>query len=303
MNVSKEDIEYLVKNKLVTFRPSTTYPELSVLKYSRKVFYDQKWNEHPLLVNARGMVIDQDMNIVCFPFTKVFNRGENSEADIPGDSDVMLVRKVNGFLGAVTYNEKYGWIYSTTGSLDSDFVQYIKDKVNPIKNRLRPVNGATYLFEIVHESDPHIIVEEPGAYLIGLREPDGSMVDEFTLDIISSTMIGIKRPESQVVRMREVNSILKTCQHEGFMVIEMKDEEQTGKIIKMKSPFYLVRKMIARKQDLNAALVNAEKVKQNLEEELYCIVDAVRDNKEMVQAMDEQARLQFMTDALMKGFA
>ena len=87
------------------------------------------------------------------------------------------------------------------------------------------------------------------------------------------------------------------------MVIELDahTHQQTGNVIKMKSPYYLVRKMIARKADIEKGLANAEKLKHTLEEELYCVIDAVRDNKDLVQCMTESERLEFMTQALLKS--
>ena len=303
MNITKQDIESLIVKKLISIRRSTNYPELSVIKYARKVFYDNLWETDALLLEARGLVVDDDLNIIVHPFSKIFNRGENG-ADIPGECFVRIVRKVNGFMGAVTYSAKHGWIFSTTGSLDSDFVQYIKDYVDPVKYGMNAVDGQTYLFEICHPSDPHIVEEEHGAYLIGIRMPNGDMVDELTLGWVAAELAeyGIKRPWTDIVKMRVVNDILKSCQHEGFMVIELGDNYvQTKNVIKMKSPYYLVRKMIARKADIEKGLANAEKLKHTLEEELYCVIDAVRDNKDLVQMMNEEERLAFMTEALLKG--
>lgn len=302
MNITKQDIESLIVKKLISIRRSTNYPELSVIKYARKVFYDNLWETDALLLEARGLVVDDDLNIIVHPFSKIFNRGENG-ADIPGECFVRIVRKVNGFMGAVTYSAKHGWIFSTTGSLDSDFVQYIKDYVDPVKYGMNAVDGQTYLFEICHPSDPHIVEEEHGAYLIGIRMPNGDMVDELTLGWVAAELAeyGIKRPWTDIVKMRVVNDILKSCQHEGFMVIELGDNYvQTKNVIKMKSPYYLVRKMIARKADIEKGLANAEKLKHTLEEELYCVIDAVRDNKDLVQMMNEEERLAFMTEALLK---
>lgn len=301
--ISKATIDFLMSEKLITMKQSASNPDLYVVKYSRKVFYDNLWNKHEALKYCRGLVIDKDYNVIVFPFEKVYNRGENG-ADIPGECFVRIVRKVNGFMGAVTYSAKHGWIFSTTGSLDSDFVQYIKDYVDPVKYGMNAVDGQTYLFEICHPSDPHIVEEEHGAYLIGIRMPNGDMVDELTLGWVAAELAeyGIKRPWTDIVKMRVVNDILKSCQHEGFMVIELGDNYvQTKNVIKMKSPYYLVRKMIARKADIEKGLANAEKLKHTLEEELYCVIDAVRDNKDLVQMMNEEERLAFMTEALLKG--
>jgi len=51
--------------------------KLKVVKYARKVFYDNLWEVHPLLKECRGLVLDLDNNVVAHPFTKVFNIGEN----------------------------------------------------------------------------------------------------------------------------------------------------------------------------------------------------------------------------------
>ena len=70
---------------------------LSVFKYTREVFYKALWNEDPLLLEARGMVLDDDGNKVIWPFTKVFNHHENgTELDL--DTVVVAPRKVNGFM-------------------------------------------------------------------------------------------------------------------------------------------------------------------------------------------------------------
>lgn len=67
--------EHLVNQGLVKEKK---YPNgLRVFKYSRKVFYDALWNTDPLLLEARGMVLDADGNKVMWPFTKVFNFKEN----------------------------------------------------------------------------------------------------------------------------------------------------------------------------------------------------------------------------------
>lgn len=300
MKIDKDTLQQLINDKLITVKQSTNYPMLSVIKYTRRVFYDALWDKNPLLKDARGLIIDSDYNVVVRPFEKVFNRGETQDADIHGDSHVLCVHKMNGFLGVVTFHKDYGWLYSTTGSLDSPYVDLIRDYIQPIEVDLSEVHGITYLFEICHPSDPHIVQETHGAYWIGLRHPSGTMADESALDIYVDEINGVMRPKSFVCKMREVNEHLKSCRHEGFMVHELNELTQTGKIIKMKSPFYLLRKMIARKKDLDKALNNSKLVKEKIEEELYCIVDAVVANKELVQNMDEQKRLQFMTDVLLK---
>ena len=76
----KFHVEGLVEQGLVkkkTYKDGE-FSGLSVLKYSRKVFYDNLWNKDKRLLDCRGMVVDSDDNIVVWPFTKVFNLYENN---------------------------------------------------------------------------------------------------------------------------------------------------------------------------------------------------------------------------------
>ena len=116
--------EWLEANKsLVTMKESKNYPGLFVIKYKNKVFYDNLWT--PELQQCRGLVLDAHYNVVVRPFDKIFNYMENGTT-FDRDDVVTYTRKVNGFMGAMTYSEDHGYIYSTTGSLDSDFALLVK---------------------------------------------------------------------------------------------------------------------------------------------------------------------------------
>lgn len=79
----------LVDKGLVTSR---YYPDLGlkIYKYARKVFYNNLWHLSPRLLECRGIVVGNEGNVVAWPFTKVFNLGENS-TNLP-DSKLVLLR-------------------------------------------------------------------------------------------------------------------------------------------------------------------------------------------------------------------
>ena len=64
--------------QLVQVRQSVRYPKLSVIKYKKRVFYDNLWND--ILEECRGLVVDADFNIVSRPFTKIYNYGVEKRA-------------------------------------------------------------------------------------------------------------------------------------------------------------------------------------------------------------------------------
>jgi hypothetical protein len=228
--------------------------------------------------------VDKDWNVIVRPFAKIFNRFEN-DTNIPDDEVVIAVRKINGFLGCATYDEKHGLIISTTGSLDSEFAELArKNLLKYVTDSL--ITGATYLFEIVDETDPHIIKEEYGAYLIGIRMhkfQDG-LVSEGMLDNEAKNF-GCLRPDWEVRPFGEVLTDVQMCRHEGYVVY---GKDTT---LKLKSPFYLVKKLFSR--------VNVEKINDTwldtaktwIDEEYYPLVDKIRaDIKYFTTLAPEQRR-------------
>lgn len=282
--------------ELIQRKESTRYPGLFVKKYTRKVFYDNLWHENEELLEARGHVETADGKVVIRPFTKIFNRGENG-TDIDRDEDVIAIRKVNGFMACATYvPEVDEVVVSTTGSLDSDFVGYAERWITKeIKDLIKSFYpDITFIFEIVDPEDPHIVKEEYGAYLLGARlltDPTAytsSVYWEGWLDAMAREL-KVKRPEWKVCKFSEVVAEAKSCFHEGFVVYS------SDTALKIKSPFYLTLKAAARKKDIMS--LN----KQMVDEEFYDLIDHIKANQELFNALDEQARLDYMKNFLLEA--
>ena len=250
------------------------YPNgLSVFKYARKVFYDALWNQNPLLLEARGMVLDDAGNKVIWPFTKVFNYKENGAgSELSTDTKVIAPRKVNGFMAACRY-----WngelIVSTTGTLDSEYATLARSHIEQLGAEALKhyAKVATLLFEICDSSDPHIIEEEAGAYLIGARYMesafDGMMASEAALDQWN-TWLGAKRPEVFRGNFGDLLAMVPECKHEGWMVIDAMTRET---VMKIKSPHYLTKKFLMRMGEKKVDFMFDEPVKfrEWIDEEYY----------------------------------
>lgn len=286
MNNIKEFIEQ--HPDLVRVRPSQKHPGLFVVKYHNRVFYKNLWTRE--LQEMRGLVVDQDWNIVVHPFTKVFNRFERG-VDMPLDTTVEAVHKINGFLGVMTNSSKWGRLYSTTGSLDSDYAVLVENWLGNIQTVPQNIS---WMFEIVDPSDPHIIPEQPGAYLIGARDLiTGNMMTQAELDQHAGNM-GAKRPHHFVAKFGEVVEQCAQCQHEGFLV------SGPGVELKLKSPYYLTKKLFARlsEKKLTGSEFWQKDPKQTLPEEYYSLVDHIQQNQQQFAALDEQQRLTYIRDFL-----
>ena len=303
--------EYLnnFENILFTKKASKQYPELFVLKYRKSVFFDSDWDQ--ALLEMRGTVVDKDNNIVIRPFKKVFNYSElvsqnfnqkgyldKENIKMPKDNDLVYgVTKINGYLGNATYVSSLGKvIYSTTGSLDSDFVVMAEQHLNKYERMFKVLPDKTFAFEIIDESDPHIIKEELGEYFLGLIDvKTGYQFKEKELDMlakVSSDMfnVEIKRPAATgLMTFKELKHQLENVKHEGFMVFNEEDEL----ICKMKSPYYLVSKFIARIESMDKLEKKLAQGKEIFDEEYYPLLDYLNipSNKEKLMALDEQGKL------------
>lgn len=283
----KLDVSDLIERKLVTKKTYTNgiYKGLSVLKYTKKVFYDNLWHLDDRLLECRGAVVDEYWNVIVLPFKKVFNYGENGTTVDP-EREVFAVEKINGFMAAATMTEKYGLIISTTGSLDSSYAQLARKWIEQLEYSDCFLEGETYLFEICDNSDPHI-VEEDGAYLIGIRDHEtGRLYSEFSLYSIAATH-SYKRPKTTRLKFKDIPQ----TEREGFMIRDAATEEV---LCKLKSNHYLSKKAVMRlgRGKVDILFDNPELFKRRVDEEFYPLVDFLSENidKEVFRNYTDQQR-------------
>lgn len=264
---------------------------LFIHKFKRKVFYDNLWDNHPQLIEARGLITDVQDNIIQYPFTKIFNRNENG-IDIPKSHIVLAVDKINGFMAAVTWNNGEVLV-STTGSVNSDFVEMAKEMLplDKMVDGLKTFSSHTFCFEIVHHNDPHIIEEKVGAYLIGARQKkQGSeQWKQLSLDKQAKEW-GVKRPVWFCDLFHNILLDLKDYKREGYVIYDTESDT----VLKLKSPFYLTSKFIARTKRLE--LIFDKCYKQHFEEEFYTLCEFLQKTytKDKFLEIEEQDRLKIV---------
>ena len=153
----------------------------------------------------------------------------------------------------------------------------------------------TFMFECVHRNDPHIVPEAEGMYLLGTRantwnskvSPDPKSLDMF------ADLFGAHRVESFTLRMDDLVKLSKTVRHEGFVFYTPQ-----GVSAKIKSPFYLTNKWMARNPRTDKLLT--KEFREQIDEEFYPCLDHIRENIAIFTALSEQDRLQFIRDFLNK---
>ena len=286
--------EYVANNpKMVKMRPAGD--GIFVLKYAKSVFYDGTWNKY--VEECRGSIVDEDFNLITYPFTKIYNYGIEKQAPVFADTDLVTAfRKVNGFMVALTYHNN-DVLVSTTGSTDSPYVAMALEMIDRERylRVCRQYPGQTFMFECVHPNDPHIIPETQGMYLLGWRLNTWDSVvhpDPGGLEIYAE-LFGTLPVESLSTTLAELTNLVKTVKHEGFVFYTA-----NSVAAKIKSPYYLIKKFVARNPRTDK-LMRAD-IKETIEEEYYPLIDHIQINIAEYTALDEQARLAWVREFLEK---
>jgi hypothetical protein len=291
--------KYVETSGLVNMKPAGD--GIYVLKYKKKVFYDNLWNDY--IAECRGTIVDKDFNLVSYPFTKIYNYGiEKSAPVLADDTEVTAFRKVNGFMVAATWY-KGDVLVSTTGSTDSDYVAMAKEMMlshmswedwQLAFNRV-DMDNLTVMFECVHPNDPHIVPEKAGMYVLGYRDNAWNSKVGHNRSILEGLAVGFNCfvPEHYKVTLGKLKTMTKECRHEGFVFYT-----EDGVSAKIKSPYYLTSKWVARNPRTDKLVDLNRDIKHNLDEEYFPLVDAIRANIEAYTAMDEQSRLAWVREQL-----
>jgi T4 RnlA family RNA ligase len=173
MKYNLEVLEEYIEKGLVIKQNHPTLP-LSIYNYSRTCQYDGVWDD--ITLNCRGLVLDNEGNVIAKPFPKFFNYEEHKPEDIPNEN-FEVFEKMDGSLGIFFH---YGgeWHMATRGSFTSE--QAIKGMEIAKKYNYDRfcVPGFTYLFEIIYPEN-RIVVDygkEERLVLLGIMNPNGEEI-------------------------------------------------------------------------------------------------------------------------------
>ena len=134
-----------------------THPTLplTIWNYTPEVQYGEKWDEVTLA--CRGLVTDNEGNIVARPFKKFFNIEENKHTPT---QDFEVFEKMDGSLGII-FKYEGEVIYATRGSFTSDQAKWMENYCKEYNFNDILVDGHTYLFEIIYPEN-RIVVDYEG---------------------------------------------------------------------------------------------------------------------------------------------
>lgn len=162
---------------------------LVILNYTHAAQWDRAWD--PITCQCRGLIVDDEGEVVARPWEKFFNYGEFDEGVLDLDAPVTVRDKLDGSLGIMYPDptQPSGYAIATRGSFTSEqalrgtellqsYLLYSAPGELPV-TRWTPLLGITYLFEIIYPEN-RIVLDYDGRselVLLGVVETDTGMQD------------------------------------------------------------------------------------------------------------------------------
>jgi RNA ligase len=198
---------------------------LTIWNYSEKVQFENLWDEVTLM--CRGLVTDNNGDIVAIPFQKFFNIEENR---FTPTENFEVYEKMDGSLGIVFWYQGQ-WVVATRGSFTSD--QAIKaTEILKKYNKDIMFRHLTFCFEIIYPENRIVLDygDDEKLVLLGSFNKDGKEVD---VDMWSQYGFDVVKKYDGIKDFNQLKSMIKNDQ-EGFVV-----KFSNGDRIKVKGVEYL----------------------------------------------------------------
>lgn len=234
-----EQLNAAVADGRVTKRDHPSLP-YSIYNYSPSVQYENDWDD--VTTNCRGLILDEDYNIVARPWRKFFNLGQVN-LPIQFDTPVEVMDKADGSLG-ILYPMPRGedgyqhYAIATRGSFTSEQAYLATFKIwneryaERYETVLEALDEAyTFLFEIIYPSNRIVLnygdmedlillgaVQNENGYYFGpqyakaILDWKGPVVETFEYNTISDALAHTDRPNAEGFVIRSHNFMVKIKQ-------------------------------------------------------------------------------------------
>lgn len=210
---TKSTFDDYVKKGLVR---SQTYKGMTIYQYTEFTQFESLWNNCTL--NARGIVFDDDGDLVqrCIP--KFFNHDEPDGIKVEKlmlrEQLPIIQEKLDGSLIKITKDEKHGLVITSKASFESDQAKMAKEIVEENNYDFR--EGWTYHFELIHPDNQIVLNYGDERKLVLLAIIDNKTGKD--IDIYSHELRFEKPQLYELGVLPNVNVLNKNGLHEGVVV-------------------------------------------------------------------------------------
>ena len=203
--------ETLKRKNLVFIRRHPTLP-LTILTYTPKAKFERKWTRELLL--ARGLVVDDEGNVVGRPLSKFFNDFE-IQGNLP-NGPIEVFEKMDGSLIVMFfYNGEP--IFSTKGNFSSEQAQKAKEIFERKYKHLKLDQEFTYCFEVIYPENKIIVDYKEEEDLFLLAKIHTKTGKEESIDESGFKTAKLFAKMENIDKLKELKSLDKENE-EGFVV-------------------------------------------------------------------------------------
>ena len=215
MNFDLNILNKYISDGLVVKNDHPTLP-ISIYNYSRTCQYENKWDE--ITKACRGLILDQEGNVVAKGFDKFFNIEEHKPEEIPNEP-FEVFEKLDGSLGILFWYQGK-WILATKGSFTSD--QSVRAKEILKKYNFEPIpKGYTTLVEIIYPENRIVCGygdEESLVVLSMINNSSGKELDYTSLLYISDeTRMPVVKKYDAINDYKTLKSLI-SKDREGYVI-------------------------------------------------------------------------------------
>jgi RNA ligase len=215
LNFDLNILNKYISDGLVVKNDHPTLP-ISIYNYSRTCQYENKWDE--ITKACRGLILDQEGNVIAKGFDKFFNMEEHNPEEIPNEP-FEVFEKLDGSLGILFWYQGK-WILATKGSFVSD--QAVRAKEILKKYNFEPIpKGYTTLVEIIYPENRIVCGygnEESLVVLSMINNSSGKELDYTSLLYISDeTRMPVVKKYDGINDYKTLKSLI-SKDREGYVV-------------------------------------------------------------------------------------
>jgi len=215
MNFDINILNNYIEKGLVVKNDHPTLP-ISIYNYSRTCQYENNWDE--ITKACRGLILDQEGNVVAKGFDKFFNIEEHNPEEIPNEP-FEVFEKLDGSLGILFWYQGK-WIIATKGSFTSD--QAVRAREILKKYNFEPIpKGYTTLVEIIYPENRIVCGygdEESLVVLSMINNSSGKELDYTSLLYISDeTRMPVVKKYDAINDYKTLKSLI-SKDREGYVI-------------------------------------------------------------------------------------
>lgn len=199
-----------VEKGLIEKNKHPLYP-IYIYNYSRECQFAQAWDE--ITLACRGLVLDDEGNVVARPFKKFFNMEELKS--IPNEP-FEVFEKMDGSLG-ILFRYKTEWVFASKGSFTSDQAIKFEEIFNRRHHTIMLSGCNTYLFEIIYPENRIVVDYGDTERVVLLGEIHTESGEELDLEFNKQLGFDVVKKYDGVTDYKQLKSMVKDNQ-EGFIV-------------------------------------------------------------------------------------